>query len=656
VTRPRLRTRSVALRRPPIAVVGLSGLLLALIPVVASIRLAGNGGGYTIDQWGIWGAITLIAAAVAIVAQPWSTIGGLQRLLPVALVGLAAWSLLSVTWAAWPQSALVEAGRYAFYAGVATLGLVAVTGRSWRRLLVAGVTFGTAVPALLVAAKLWSSPNAASLFADGRLVGDIGYGGGLAAAVVLGFWPLVALASDRTVPRALRPAAAFGAGLVLATVVPTEARASVWALAVSAPIFLALCPTPIRSAVIALGAAVPMLVMWSDLNEVFSSGLAAANADVVGEAIIRVAIVSAVVGAGQVVVDQFVELGEVGRRAVLAGAVVVCLFAFVGGGTVALAATDGNPIAWARSSLERTVDRVGGEAGQSPAKGTAGSRFGSLDTGRYDLWKVALRGFRADPAQGVGAGNFGALNVRIGQPFLFPYQAHSQLLEAMSTLGLPGLALFLLVLGLPLAACVRVRTSALPLPDKLLAAGIAGSLSYFAVHGQVDWIWQIASVAIPALLLSAVAVGMVSGARRRRRPLWMSAPAGVAALAAALLLVLPAALAERYMERSYRESLDKAIDDVRRAQTFDRLSGRPHLALARARLRNGDTAGALAAARRAAGAEPEFWVAWQVLFIAAARDGHRNEAAAAERRVAELAPSLPLELRDEIPPPSFDHY
>lgn len=635
---------------------GLPGLLLALVPVLVAVRLAGNGGGYTVDEWGTWGVITLIAAAVALVAQPWSTLNGVQRLLPLALVGLGTWSLLSVGWAQWPQSALVEAGRYFFYAGVATLGLVALTGRSWRRILVACVAFATAVPALIVATKLSTSPNAASLFADGRLVGDIGYGGGLAAAVVLGFWPLVALASDRTVPRLLRPVAAFGAGLVLATVVPTEARASVWALALSAPVFLALCPTPIRSAVIALGAAVPMLVSWSDLNLVFSSGLAAANAGAVGGAILRVALIAGLVGAGQVVADQFVELGESGRRAVTAAAVVVGLVLLVGGGTVGLAATDGNPVAWARHSLQRTVDRVGGEAGQSPVRGTAGSRFGSLDTGRYDLWKVAVRGFRADPAKGAGAGNFGALNVKIGQPFLFPYQTHSQLLEEMSTLGMPGLALFLVVLGLPLGACIRVRLSPVAKEDRLLAAGIAGSLTYFAVHAQVDWIWQISSVAVPAILLSAVAVGMLSGTARRRRPLWLSIPAAAAVLIAALAIVLPAALAERYLERSYREPMDKALIDVRRAQFWDRLSGRPALALARARLRNGDTAGALAAARRAAGAEPGFWVAWQVLTITAARDGHRAEAARADSRVSELAPNLPLELRDEVPPPSFDHY
>jgi hypothetical protein len=206
--------------------------------------VAGDGGGYTIDQWGLWAAVTLVAAGIALVAQPRSTLSGVQLLLPLSLVGLAVWSLISIRWAAWPQSALVEADRYLFYAAAATLVLVAVTTPGWRRLLVAVVAAGTAVPALLVTAKLLTSPNALSLFDAGRLVGDVGYGGGLAAAVAIGFWPLVSLASDRAMPRALRPLAALAAGLVLATVVPTEARAAVWALALSAIAYLALCPTP----------------------------------------------------------------------------------------------------------------------------------------------------------------------------------------------------------------------------------------------------------------------------------------------------------------------------------------------------------------------------------------------------------------------------
>jgi hypothetical protein len=644
-------------RRPAVSVTGLLGLALAAIPVLAAVRLAGDGGGYTIDQWGLWGAVTLTAAGIALVAQPRSTLSSVQRLLPLSLAGLAAWSLLSIRWAAWPQSALVEADRYLFYAGAATLVLVAVTTPGWRRLLVAVIAAATAVPALLVTAKLVTSQNALSLFDAGRLVGDVHYGGGLAAAVAIGFWPLVSLAGDRAMPRALRPLAALSAGLVLATVVPTEARAAVWALALSAIAYFALCPTPIRSASIAAGAALPTLALWHDLNSVFSAGASGnADPDLVGQSILRVALIAAAVGVGQVLLDEAVELPAAGRRVVaIAGTMAACLLLVVGG-AAGLAKTNGHPVGWARHSLQSTVDTVGGESGQAASSGQAESRFGSLDTGRYDLWKVALRGFRERPAQGYGAGNFGYLNVHIGHPFLFPFQAHSQLLEAMSTLGAPGLALFLLVLGLPLGACLRVRVSAADRSDKLLAAGIGGALAYFAVHGQVDWVWQIASCALPAVMLSAAAVGMLAPAPARDRRLFLSAPIGLAAIAAAAVLIVPAALAQRYLERSYQEPTAAALRDADRARRLDRLSGRPDLAAARALLRDGDTRDAFAAARRAAGAEPNFWIAWQMLSVTAARLGEPAVAGAAHDHVQRLAPLLPLDLRAELPGSSFDHY
>jgi hypothetical protein len=438
-------------------------------------------------------------------------------------------------------------------------------------------------------------------------------------------------------------------------VVPTEARASVWALAVSALVFFALCPTPIRSGAVAAGALLPTLLFWHQLNGVFSSQTGG-HPHRVGVAILLTGILSALVAGAQTVLDEFVSLSDASRRAV-AIAFSIWVFLLVLFGCVGVfAATDGHPVAWTRHTLQHTVDRVGGESGQATGEGQAGSRFGSLDTGRYDLWKVALRGFRGEPAKGVGAGNFGYLNVRIGRPFLFPFQAHSQLLEVASTLGLPGLALFAIVLGLPLGACAWVRLRAPSRGERLLAAGIGGSLAYFAAHGQVDWIWQLSSCALPAMLLSGVVVGMLPPAPERRRSALTGGVALVTAVGAAALLIVPAALAQRYLERSYHEPAAAALADARRAADLDRLSGRPQLAAARARLRTGDTAGALADARRAAGAEPGFWVAWQLLAVAAAREGDRATAAAAHERVRRLAPRLPLDLRGEVPGPSFDHY
>ena len=49
-------------------------------------------------------------------------------------------------------------------------------------------------------------------------------------------------------------------------------------------------------------------------------------------------------------------------------------------------------------------------------------------------------------------------------------------------------------------------------------------------------------------------------------------------------------------------------------------------------------------------------MAWQVLAETAARAAQQRSALAARARVRLLAPHLPLELRAEVPGPSFDHY
>ena len=547
--RPRIQRRRVTQeaatgRLQNLSLAGPAGLLLALVPVAAALRLTANGGGYTIDQWGIWGAATVIAAGVALVSQPVTRLSGVQRVLPLSLLGLALWSYASIHWAAWPQSALVEGNRYLVYSAAVTLVLVALPGQRWRRLLVAFVAACTALPALQVALQLWHSPNALARFEGGRLVAGVGYGGGLAAAVAIGFWPLVAFASDRSTPRPMRPLAAAGAGLVLATVVPTEARASVWALVLSAIVFFALCPSPIRSGSIAAGALLPTLGLWHQLNGVFASS-GVSHAHTVGVSIMLVGLVAGTVGLAQVVLDELVTLPPVARRAVAVAALVWLVLVLALGSVAAFAVTDGHPVAWARHTLQRTVDRVGTEGGQAAGAGQAGSRFGSLDTGRYDLWKVAARGFRERPAEGFGAGNFGYLNVLIGHPFLFPYQAHSQLLEVAATLGFPGLALYLAALLLPIGACIWLRASGTqPKTDQLLAAGIGGALGYFAVHAQVDWIWQLSSCALPALLLAATAVAMLPPGRERPRSLVTGGAALLASVLAAALLIVPATLAQ----------------------------------------------------------------------------------------------------------------
>ena len=88
------------------------------------------------------------------------------------------------------------------------------------------------------------------------------------------------------------------------------------------------------------------------------------------------------------------------------------------------------------------------------APGSAVNRVTSSNTsGRNDLWTVGWRMFQAHPVNGVGAGNFPVSSVHyLQRPGLItsagyivdtPKVAHNIYLEALATLGVPGLLLML---------------------------------------------------------------------------------------------------------------------------------------------------------------------------------------------------------------------
>ena len=125
----------------------------------------------------------------------------------------------------------------------------------------------------------------------------------------------------------------------------------------------------------------------------------------------------------------------------------------------------------------------------------------------------------------------------------------------------------------------------------------------------------------------------------------------VAALAVALVVVAPAAIAQHYLTASLTAPfLAQALDDADRAAQFDRLSSRPALARARAELAAGDAQAALADARLAVATEPRFWSGWQVEYVAASRAGDMVTARKALHRARLLAPHAPLRLRVVVPP------
>ena len=127
-----------------------------------------------------------------------------------ALVGLATWNAVSLAWAPSPslgrdEALLVLSGATAFAFTATT-----VTARASRwgtALLLALFSGGTA---LAVAVVELGSDAPADLYRGGRLEAPIGYTNALAAICLLGFWPAITAAAERTLPSPVRAAALGG--------------------------------------------------------------------------------------------------------------------------------------------------------------------------------------------------------------------------------------------------------------------------------------------------------------------------------------------------------------------------------------------------------------------------------------------------------------
>jgi hypothetical protein len=143
-----------------------------------------------------------------------------------------------------------------------------------------------------------------------------------------------------------------------------------------------------------------------------------------------------------------------------------------------------------------------------PRFGASTSRLASTDSPRYHYWKVAIDAFADHPLKGVGAGGF-AVSWLEHRPVRQPAQdAHSLEIETLAELGIVGgLLLVLMGAGIALASRDAVRD--------LGAAAVAGpiaALSAYAFHGAIDWDWE-----MPALTLVGVALaGALLAASDRR--------------------------------------------------------------------------------------------------------------------------------------------
>jgi hypothetical protein len=263
--------------------------------------------------------------------------------------------------------------------------------------------------------------------------------------------------------------------------------------------------------------------------------------------------------------------------------------------------------------------------------------------GRTDLWRVALNGFTASPLHGYGAGMYQTLWDRGRPRFVYTVNAHSLYLQAMSELGVPGIALLAIllvaVLG-GLALRVRARGPRRSLYGVLLACAVV-----WAVRAGVDWDWEMPVVTLPLFAAAGLALSP-RGGRSRGGAGWTPGVRGRAILSLLCVagVVLPVLIVGSQNRLGEAENaLYSSTPDCATAITAARASigwldmrPEPFEVLGFCDLRGGRPADAVVQMRQAVRVDPGSWETYYALSIAQAAAGVDPMAAA--RRALRMDP------------------
>jgi hypothetical protein len=519
----------------------------------------------------------------------------------VALAGLVVWTGLSVLWSVGPDLSWVSFDVAAFYLLVAVVCGVLPGGRAQLRV----AAYGLAVVVTVLAAYALLGKIAPDLVTNAhvfaRLSGSIGYWNVLAAIIVM----VVPIALEAASRPGLPP---WGRGLVSSALVVllftfffTFSRGGFLALGVALLVYFVLAARRLSGvASFAVPAVLVAAVLYRErhLATLFSATTNDALRAAQGHALARWVVAAVLIAFVAQVLFAYEQrsrpLSARDARVVGVAVLVVLVAAPLAFGAVYLP-EHGGVAGWVRTHAR---DALGGTGPANSA-----SRLTSLGTsGRLPWYREAIRGFRAHPLTGSGAGTFRFTNYLYRtQPWVVMH-SHSQWLNILSELGLVGFVLFAVaVAGLVLAAFGRLRDRVDP--ERSLLAACQAAVVVFVMHMSIDWDWDMAVITVAFLLLAGVAAGYVRERGRaaetpptgggqaapfHKRPVWRLSPA-VRLLATGLVALgvvswslpyLSQGAAMRAVDEASRGRLAQAAASAQQAGRLDPLAVDPLVTLA----------------------------------------------------------------------------
>ncbi|MDX6540631.1 MAG: hypothetical protein QOI71_2241 [Gaiellales bacterium] len=582
---------AIGLQRPRASV--LARFVWLALPAIATLALAAKDGGSETGEWMPWAVVAVLAAGALLAFDIMRLRRGLGLAALGCIAGLAIWSGLSVLWAWLPGDAATEASRTLFYASAFAIVLLAVRTQRDGATMVGLIATATGLVTLYGCVRLTQGAPDSWMLYD-RVGWPTGYPNTSASLGVLGFWTLVGVGGERCLAWPARALALAGAVPAIGFALLTQSRGAALTLILVSPFAIALVRERLRLTLFTLVALAGLLPALPALHTAIDTG-SEADAGTAASRLLLGGVLVAVLGAALAVADQRISIAPDRRRMLGRGAAVATAAVAVLLAGVALQQGAPSRIADAFHSFTK-VD----------ASDDGGPHLLSVESNRWDFWKVAAHDLEARPLTGYGAGSFGATYLRRGHSSEMPAQAHGQLQELAATLGLPGLLLGAGVGAIGLAGLVRRRKQ----PSAALAGAAVGTACVLA-HAQVDWHWQVPAVALPVIALVACGAALHPvGSFIPRRAARIG---GGIVLALALLWVLPGFASERLIERAVANGDPAAARTASSISPFD-----PAPLRLAARLETGPKAlsDALAAAHRG----PQEWSSWALVAELAGTD------------------------------------
>jgi hypothetical protein len=554
-------------------------------------------------------------------------------LVPLAAITLlAAWTAISLSWSDSHERTVAELARVLAFAGVLLLAWGLVDRTTWRPAAAGLALAAVFVCGLAVASRLWPDAFPANevkeTLGTNRLSypfnywNAVGAWGAMSIAMAVGWSAHARALATRAACLAAVPVCALAVYLSYsrAGVIGTACGLlAVWAL--SSARFV----TVLHVLAAAGGSAIAILAVRDQPDIVEATGGSGAGAVVVALLVAGAICAVAALGTTALRADRWRAPKPYG--AIAAGIAGVAL-------AVAVVAAGGDLIerAWDQFREQNTAT-VGGSTAD-PAV-----RLTSLGGGRYLVWESALRAYEERPWQGIGAGTFEFWwNQDEGEEFM--RDAHSLYLESLAELGIPGLALVVILLGGLGAIALRARPRLTSTWEYGAHAGLGAAFVVYLVQTGVDWLWESTAITLLGLLVAAVA------AAPRTRPL--PAPralvrAGIAVVAViACLLQLPG-LVSTSLVRDSQDAIERGDVQAALGEANDAVEAQPWAASPYAhRALVEEEAGRLAAAavdmRSAIDREPNNWRHPLLLARIEARRGRVKSALQAYRRARRLRP------------------